>query len=82
VTTAAFFSSHCKKVIIVHPAMIIGMDGANKNDYECNDSHRFYENFAREHSHLKVIAVESELTSNTLLSLNEPIKFDPATLCS
>jgi hypothetical protein len=61
---ASFVHPHHKEVIPVFPEMIIKQDGSNKNDCERNASRRFYEDFRREHPHLKVIVVEDGLASN------------------
>ena len=44
--------------------MITKKDGSTKNDCERNSARRFYEDFRREHPHLKVIVVEDGLSSN------------------
>ena len=51
-------------IIPVFPEMITKKDGAVKNDCERNAARRFYEEFRREHPHLKVIVVEDGLSSN------------------
>jgi hypothetical protein len=61
---AAFVHPDHKEVISVFPEMITKKDGANKNDCERNAARRFYEDFRREHPHLKVIVVEDALSSN------------------
>lgn len=61
---AAFMHPDRKEVIPVFPEMITRKDGANKNDCERNASRRFYEDFRREHPHLKVIVLEDALASN------------------
>jgi hypothetical protein len=61
---AAFVHPDHKEVIPVFPEMITRKDGSNKNDCERNASRRFYEDFRREHPHLKVIVVEDALSSN------------------
>ena len=61
---AAFVHPDHKEVIPVFPEMITKRDGANKNDCERNAARRFYEDFRREHPHLKVIVVEDALSSN------------------
>lgn len=61
---AAFMNPDRKEVIPVYPEMITKKDGANKNDCERNASRRFYEDFRREHPHLKVIVLEDALASN------------------
>jgi hypothetical protein len=61
---AAFVHPGHKEVIPVFPEMITKRDGANKNDCERNAARRFYEDFRREHPHLKVIVVEDALSSN------------------
>ena len=61
---AAFVHPDHKEVVPVFPEMITKKDGSNKNDCERNASHRFYEEFRREHPHLKVIVVEDGLSSN------------------
>lgn len=61
---AAFVHPDHKEVIPVFPEMITQQDGANKNDCERNAAHRFYNEFRREHPHLKVVVVEDALASN------------------
>lgn len=61
---AAFVHPEHKEVIPVFPEMITRKDGAKKNDSERNAARRFFEEFRREHPHLKVIAVEDGLSSN------------------
>ena len=53
-----------KEVIPFFPEMITTQDGADKNDCERNAARRFYEEFRREHPHLKVIVTEDALSSN------------------
>lgn len=69
---AAFVHPDHKEVIPVFPEMITKRDGTNKNDCERNAAGRFYEDFRREHPHLKVIVVEDALSSNAphILDLN------------
>jgi len=61
---AAFVHPDHKEVIPVFPEMITRKDGAKKNDSERNAAGRFFEEFRREHPHLKVIVVEDGLSSN------------------
>jgi len=61
---AAFVHPDHKEVIPVFPEMITRKDGAKKNDCERNAAGRFFEEFRREHPHLKVIVVEDGLSSN------------------
>jgi len=61
---AAFVNPDRKEVVPVFPEMITKHDGSNKNDCERNAAHRFFEEFRREHPHLKVIVVEDALASN------------------
>ncbi len=44
--------------------MITKNDGTNKNDSERKAAKRFFNDFRREHPHLKVIVVEDALSSN------------------
>ena len=46
------------------PELIIKEDGDRKNDCERNASKRLYQDFKREHPHMKVIVVEDCLASN------------------
>lgn len=62
--TACFVKPGNKVVIPVFPEMITKNDGTNKNDCELNAAKRFFDDFRREHSHLKVIVVENALSSN------------------
>jgi hypothetical protein len=52
-----------KEVIPLMPEPIIKQDGISKNDCEMNASKRFWNEFRREHPHLKAIAVEDSLYS-------------------
>ncbi len=61
---AAFVHPDHKEVIPVFPEMITKKDGSKKNDCERNAARRFYEEFRREHPHLKVVVVEDGLASN------------------
>jgi hypothetical protein len=61
---AAFVHPDHREVIPVFPEMITRQDGASKNDCERNAARRFFEEFRREHPHLKVIVVEDGLSSN------------------
>jgi len=61
---AAFVHPDHREVIPVFPEMITQKDGAVKNNCERNAARRFYEEFRREHPHLKVIVVEDGLSSN------------------
>jgi len=61
---ASFVHPDHKEVVPVFPEMITKKDGSNKNDCERNAARRFYEDFRREHPHLKVIVVEDALSSN------------------
>lgn len=61
---AAFVHPDHKEVIPVFPEMITKRDGKKKNDCERNAARRFYDDFRREHPHLKVIVVEDALSSN------------------
>ncbi|MCK5099464.1 MAG: transposase, partial [Desulfobacteraceae bacterium] len=61
---ASFVHPDHKEVIPVFPEMITKKDGTNKNDCERNAARRFYEDFRREHPHLKTIVVEDALSSN------------------
>lgn len=61
---ASFVHPDHKEVIPVFPEMITRKDGAKKNDSERNAANRFFEEFRREHPHLKVIVVEDGLSSN------------------
>ena len=61
---AAFVHPDHKEVVPVFPEMITRKDGSNKNDCERNASRRFWQEFHREHPHLKVIALEDGLSSN------------------
>jgi len=53
-----------KEVIPFYPEMITGQDGLGKNDCERNASRRFYEDYRREHPHLKTIVTEDGIGSN------------------
>lgn len=53
-----------KEVIPLMPEPIIKQDGKTKNDCESNAAKRFWNDFRREHPHLKTIAVEDSLFSN------------------
>lgn len=61
---AAIVHPDQKVVIPVMPEPIIKEDGDRKNDCERNASKRLYQDFKREHPHLKVIVVEDCLASN------------------
>jgi len=61
---ASFVHPDHREVIPVFPEMITQKDGSTKNDCERNSARRFYEDFRREHPHLKVIVVEDGLSSN------------------
>ncbi len=61
---ACFVKPGSKVVIPVFPEMITNNDGTNKNDCERNAAKRFFNDFRREHPHLKVIVVEDALSSN------------------
>ncbi len=61
---ASFVNPNSKIVIPVYPEMITKQDGSKKNDCERNASKRFYNNFRKDHPHLKVIVVEDGLSSN------------------
>jgi hypothetical protein len=61
---ASFVHPDHKEVIPVFPEMIIKRDGSTKNDCERNAARRFFEEFRREHPHLKTIVVEDGLSSN------------------
>jgi hypothetical protein len=61
---ASFVHPDAKVVIPVFPEMITRQDGAQKQDCERNAATRFYDEFRREHPHLKVIVVEDGLSSN------------------
>ena len=61
---AAFVHPDHKEVVPVFPEMITRQDGSNKNDCERNASRRFWQEFRREHPHLKVISLEDGLSSN------------------
>jgi len=61
---AAIVHPDQKVVIPVMPEPIIKEDGNKKNDCERNASKRLYQDFKREHPHLKVIVVEDCLASN------------------
>lgn len=61
---ASFVHPDHKEVIPVFPEMITKRDGSAKNDCERNAARRFYEDFRREHPHLKTIVVEDGLSSN------------------
>jgi hypothetical protein len=64
VYAASFVFPNCKVVIPTFPEVITQQDGSTKNDCERNAAKRYYENFRREHPHLKVIVVEDGLSSN------------------
>ena len=53
-----------KEVIPLAPEPIQNTDGATKNDCERNASMRFWEDFRREHPHLKTIVLQDALASN------------------
>lgn len=53
-----------KTVLPFAPEPILKSDGSEKNDCERNASKRFYEDFRREHPHLKVISLQDGLGSN------------------
>jgi len=61
---AAFVHPDHMEVIPVFPEMITRKDGAKKNDCERNAARRFFEEFRREHPHIKTIVVEDALSSN------------------
>lgn len=61
---ASFVHPDCKVVIPVFPEMITRQDGDQKQDCERKAAKRFYQEFRREHPHLKVIVVEDGLSSN------------------
>lgn len=61
---ASFVHPDSKVVIPVFPEIISKRDGSNKNDCERNAAARFFDEFRREHPHLKVIVVEDGLASN------------------
>ena len=61
---AALVHPDIKTVIPFVPEPIIKEDGDKKNDCERNASKRLYQDFKREHPHLKVIVVEDCLASN------------------
>ena len=61
---AAIVHPDQKVVIPIMPEPIIKEDGERKNDCERNASKRLYQDFKREHPHLKVIVVEDCLASN------------------
>lgn len=61
---ASFVHPDCKVVIPVCSEIISKRDGSNKNDCERNAAARFFDEFRREHPHLKVIVVEDGLASN------------------
>lgn len=52
-----------KEVIPLMPEAIVKQDGISKNDCEMNASSRFWNEFRREHPHLKAIAIEDSLYS-------------------
>lgn len=62
-----------KVVIPLMPEPIMNQDGNSKNDCELNASKRFWNDFRREHPHLKAIAVEDSLYSKAphIRMLNE-----------
>lgn len=53
-----------KEVIPLAPEPIQNTDGATKNDCERNASMRFWDDFRREHPHLKTIVLQDALVSN------------------
>lgn len=61
---AAFVHPDHKEVVPVFPEMITKKDGSTKNDCERNAARRFYDDFRREHPHLKIIVLEDALASN------------------
>lgn len=61
---ASFVCPDCKVVIPTFPEVITQQDGSTKNDCERNAAKRYYDEFRREHPHLKVIVVEDGLSSN------------------
>lgn len=61
---AAIVHPDRREVIPLCPEMIVKQDGSTKNDCERNASRRFYEEFRREHPHLKVIVIEDGLSPN------------------
>ena len=61
---AALVHPDHKEVIPFFPEMITRKDGATKDDCERNAARRFYEDFRREHPHLKAIVTEDALSSN------------------
>jgi hypothetical protein len=61
---AALVHPDHKEVIPFFPEMITRKDGATKDDCERNAARRFFEDFRREHPHLKVIVTEDGLSSN------------------
>lgn len=61
---AALVHPDHKEVIPFFPEMITRKDGATKDDCERNAARRFFEEFRREHPHLKIIVTEDALSSN------------------
>ena len=61
---AALVHPDHKEIIPFFPEMITRKDGATKDDCERNAARRFYEDFRREHPHLKAIVTEDALSSN------------------
>jgi hypothetical protein len=53
-----------KEVFPLCPEPISKRDGTEKNDCERNSAFRFFDDFRREHPHLKVITVSDALSSN------------------
>jgi hypothetical protein len=61
---AAIVHPDRKEVIALCPEMIRKQDGTTKGDCERNAARRFFEQFRREHPHLKVIVTEDGLSPN------------------
>ena len=61
---AAIVHPNLNQVIPLMPEQIIKQDGESKNDCERNASKRFFEQFKKDHPHLRVIVVEDALSAN------------------
>ncbi len=60
----AVVSPDQKEVFPLVPEPIQNTDGSTKNDCERNASMRFFDDFRREHPHMKVIVLQDALASN------------------
>ncbi|WP_084813763.1 transposase [Desulfogranum japonicum] len=62
---AAIVHPDRKEVVPLYPEMITKQDGSTKNDCERNASGRFWDAVREDHPHLKIIALEDGLSSNS-----------------